>query len=240
MKTQLALAFLFLTLSAPAQDQAVVQGKLARSADDYLTRCEAFGFSGTVLVESQGQVILEKAYGFADRATGVANEVDTLFDLGSLTKQFTAAAVLCLEQDKKLKTSDRLGEFFENVPEEMAKIELHHLLNHTSGLPRADNGIGSVLQDREEFLKTIFSCSLHSKPGKSFVYSNIGYDLLAAVVEVASEHSFEDFCRERLFAPAKMTSTDFRGGRVLDDAKSAFGHAEPIVLSLPGSTIQGE
>ena len=98
---------------------------------------ESGQFSGAVLVAQDGNIIYEDAFGWADREWRTPNTVDTKFRVASITKQFTAAAILVLEMDGKLSTNDAITEYFDSVPEDKHGITLHHLLTHTSGLPGA-------------------------------------------------------------------------------------------------------
>jgi len=223
-----------------AQTAEVVSGTLATTLDDYLTRCTAYGFSGTVLIDSGGEVILLKGYGLAEREPRRVNGPDTIFDIGSLTKQFTATAILRLEQDGKLATADPLSKFFKPVPADKAKIQLHHLLTHTSGLPRAIENVGSTMDDRAAMVAAVLGAPLEAKPGEKFSYSNVGYDLLGAVVEIAADARFEDYLHEELFGPARMTATGFRKDGRLRPAAAARGYRAPWQPGLPGSTIQAE
>ena len=102
--------------------------------DRYLARLQKIGFSGAVLVARNGEVILEKGYGFADRERRIPITPDTVFTVGSITKQFTAAAILKLEMQGKLRVTDRIGKHLPGVPEDKAGITLHHLLTHSAGL----------------------------------------------------------------------------------------------------------
>jgi CubicO group peptidase (beta-lactamase class C family) len=224
----------------PLPSGAIVQAGVGAQLDDYLTRCSAFGFAGTALVEKDGVVVLAKGYGLAEREPARANDVDTIFDIGSLTKQFTAAAILHLEQERKLAVTDPITKFFSGVPSDKSKITLHQLLNHTSGMPRALRNIGSELHERAQLVRFLLAAPLESKPGARHTYSNVGYDLLAAVVEVASERSFEDYLRDSLFAPAKMESTGFRRDGLVPPARAARGYQASAQPDLTGSAMKGE
>jgi CubicO group peptidase (beta-lactamase class C family) len=230
--------------SAPAAQTAqtaeIVSGKLGATLDDYLSRCAAFGFSGSVLVESNGAVVLLKGYGLAEREPRRPNTPDTLFDIGSLTKQFTATAILRLEQDGKLSTADTLSKFFKDAPPDKARIQLQHLLTHSSGLPRGIASVASGMQERAALVKAVLAAPLESKPGQAFSYSNVGYDLLGAVVEIVAGTSYEDCLREKLFGPAQMASTGFRKDGRLSSANAARGYQAPWQPDLPGSTLRGE
>jgi CubicO group peptidase (beta-lactamase class C family) len=180
--------------------------------DTYLTRCATFGFSGGVLVVRQGQVVLCQGYGLADRARGIPFRADTAFDIGSVAKQFTAAAVLKLEALGKLRTEDPIHNYLAAVPTDKDAITLHHLLTHTSGL-RRDGGGRDRIVTRDDAVRTILATKLLSRPGEKYAYSNDGYTLLAAVVEKASGQTFQAFLRHELFDPLGMAKTGFYGDR---------------------------
>ncbi|MFL6234080.1 MAG: serine hydrolase domain-containing protein [Thermoanaerobaculia bacterium] len=186
----------------------VVKGSLGTSLDRYLAELTRLGYSGSVLVAQHGEVVLNKGYGLADRAHGTPFTSDTVFDIASISKQFTAAAVLRLEMQGKLKVEDRLKRFFPEAPPDKAAITLHQLLTHTAGLPEVLGPEDEVL-DRKAFLKRALATRLVQSPGKKFLYSNAGYSLLAAVVEVASGRPFGEFLRDQVFLPAGMRHTGF-------------------------------
>lgn len=213
---------------------------LGERVDEYLRRCSAFGFSGSVLVAVDERVVLTEGYGIADRKTGALCTSETIFDLGSLSKQFTATAVLALVQQKKLKLADTLPDFFEDVPADKRAITVHQLLAHTAGLPRGLHSVGSRATDRAAMLRDTFAAPLASKPGKQHLYSNLGYDVLAAVVEVATKKSFEEVVREILFTPVQMASTGFRQDGLLDAARAARGEPERYDPPPPGSTVEDD
>lgn len=212
----LTVVFFFLffaSLALPAESREtrpadfVVAGELGRRLDEYLTRVSEFGFSGTVLVARDGKVVLHKGYGLADRKSGAQASVRTVYDVASITKQFTSAAILRLESEGKLKTTDPISKFFKDVPADKANITLHHLLTHTSGLAAALEGDKPVTRD--EFVRGMLATKLRSDPGERYSYSNAGYTLAAAVIELVSGISFEAFLTEQLFKPAGMTDTGF-------------------------------
>ncbi|PYQ60465.1 MAG: hypothetical protein DMF53_16980, partial [Acidobacteria bacterium] len=124
-----------------------------------------FGYSGSVLVAQHGEVILNKGYGLADRAHGVPFTSDTVFDIASISKQFTAAAVLRLEMQGKLKVEDRIKRFFPEAPPDKAAITLHQLLTHTAGLPETLGPEDEALP-RHAFLKRLYATRLLSPPGQ--------------------------------------------------------------------------
>jgi len=113
-------------------DHLQTQTKLAQQMDEFV---RARDFSGVVLVARNGQVLFQKAYGSANREHGVANKLDTKFRLGSVTKQFTAMAIMILTERGKLSVTDPICKYIENCPTAWSAITIHHLLTHTSGIP---------------------------------------------------------------------------------------------------------
>jgi CubicO group peptidase (beta-lactamase class C family) len=138
----------------------------------------------------------------------VAAGCDTVYDVMSMTKQFTAAAILKLETMGELRVSDRIGTHLGAVPRDKRRITLHHLLTHTSGLIDSLGGDYEPLS-REQMLAGALDSKLRSRPGESHYYSNLGYSVLAAIVEKASGMGYEEFLAEHLFAPAGMTQTGY-------------------------------
>ncbi|HEV7698901.1 MAG TPA: serine hydrolase domain-containing protein [Pyrinomonadaceae bacterium] len=156
-----------------------------------------------MLVAEKGEILLNKAYGMADRNRHVANTLNTVFNVASFTKQFTAVAVLRLEADGKLSTGDTIDKFLDNVPGDKVGITIHNLLTHTSGLPRGQDGKKNS-PTRNDTVAAILKQPLTAKVGEKFRYSNEGYHLLAAVVEKASGQTFLEYVTEKLFKPAGM------------------------------------
>jgi CubicO group peptidase (beta-lactamase class C family) len=184
--------------------------------DRFLSDEELFpgGFSGCVIVASQGEVLLEKAYGIADANRGRPVRATDLWDWASAAKQFTAAAILKLEMQGKLGLSDSLVEHFPNGPEDLSPITIHHLLSHTSGLT-TPSPEGLDLHDREAVLERLLNAPISTDPGTQWKYSNTSYMILAGLVEVASGMSFETYLHKYLFEPASMKTAVLLGESTL-------------------------
>lgn len=193
-----------LALGARADEAPGVQGALAA----FMERAAAEGFTGAVVVARDGRVLLEAGYGLADPDDDVPVTKDTVFTTGSITKQFTAAAVLDLEEEGKLSVSDPITKYFEGVPPDKRGITLHHLLTHQAGFPGA---IGDDVErvGRDEYVRRALATELRFPPGEGYDYSNVGYSLAAAVVEIVSGRPYEAHLRERLFEPAGMAETGY-------------------------------
>jgi CubicO group peptidase (beta-lactamase class C family) len=189
--------------------QETVQGAVAERLHSYLERITPFGFSGALLVALKGEILLNQGYGFAHRAAEIPNTSETVFSLGSITKQFTAAAIMKLETMGMLHTQDPITRYLASVPPDKEQITLHHLLTHTAGLINYTND-DYEMSTLEEALDVMLTAPLLFSPGERYEYSNAGYTLLAAVVEIVSEQAYETFLQRQLFEPAGMSLTGYR------------------------------
>ncbi len=186
-----------------------VNGELGQRLDEYLGRITPFGFAGAALLAKDGEIVLNKGYGLANRAAGIPNSAETVFSTGSITKQFTAAAIMKLAMQGKLHTDDPLSRFFPDVPADKAHITLHQLLTHTAGIINY-SGEDFVSADKEETVLNILAAPLRFAPGSDYAYSNAGYSLLAAVIEQAAQQPYEQFLRNELLLPAGLHHTGYR------------------------------
>ncbi|HYJ33718.1 MAG TPA: serine hydrolase domain-containing protein [Candidatus Binatia bacterium] len=188
---------------------AIVQGAEAARIDSFMTAAAGLGLEGTLLVEREGKVILVRGYGIADRGRRIPATTRTPYVLGSLSKQFTAAAAYQLESRGKLRLSDSLGRWFPDAPEDKRGITVDQLIHHTSGLPYLGRGDLYDSISVDSMVRETFSYPLEFAPGSRYEYSSPGYDLLAVVIERASGRGFNDYLRQELFQPAGMTETGF-------------------------------
>jgi CubicO group peptidase (beta-lactamase class C family) len=179
-----------------------------------LETLENFGFSGAVVIAERGQTILSEGYG-TECDDGEPVSTRTRFDVGSLAKQFTAAAVLMLETENALTLADSVARFFPGAPSEIGALTIHQLLTHTSGMPRGNLVTEHTTEfdplPRDSALVRIFSSKLRFPAGSQQAYSNAGYVLLAAIVEQASGESYTSYLREHLWRPARMRDARFWG-----------------------------
>jgi CubicO group peptidase (beta-lactamase class C family) len=206
--------------------------ELARTLDTYFTRAAEVGFSGAVLLAERGEVVLHEAYGLADRSSGSTLTAASPFHIGSVGKQFTAAAVLRLEADGRLTTDDRLDRFFPDIPADKQAITVHQLLSHTSGLPVLTTRPFMEVRTRAEIMREMLELPLRSEPGAGYAYSNVGYALLAGVIESASGESYERYLERAIFEPAGLRDTGF-----IEDAERWAGSG---VWSYSGEGDEGE
>jgi CubicO group peptidase (beta-lactamase class C family) len=210
----LPVLVLFLALgwvtSALAQDRPVVSGETGRALDEYLARLERFGFTGGALAVRGKEVLLSKSYGLADRARRIPLTTESVYNLGSITKQFTAAAILTLEMQGRLAVTDLASAYLDGVPADKSAMTLHHLLTHSSGLESDFSASDYDPVGREEYVRRALQSKLLFKPGDGYEYSNAGYSLLAAIVEKVSGQPYEVYLTERVLKPAGMRETGYK------------------------------
>ena len=183
-------------------------------------------------VSHDGRTLLSRAYGMADLEHSVPNTPSTIFEAGSVSKQFAAAAIILLELDGKLALDDDIRTYVPEVPDYGQTITLKHLITHTSGLRdwgsvAAISGWGrsNRTHSHDHVLDIISRQSeLNFSPGERYSYSNSGYNLLAVVVERVSDMSFAEFSEKRIFGPLGMTNTQWRDDyrRIIPGRSSAY------------------
>ncbi|RKS77019.1 CubicO group peptidase (beta-lactamase class C family) [Actinomadura pelletieri DSM 43383] len=181
-----------------------------RSIRTFLDGALPEGPGGTVVAARDGGLVHCRGFGLADREKKIPARCDTVYDIMSMTKQFTAAAVMKLEMTGRLRVSDPIGAHLDGVPADKRGITLHHLLTHTAGLD--DEGAGGDDYDpvsRDRMLEVALRSGLRSAPGAEFHYSNLGYSVLAAIIEKVSGVGYERFLAEHLFKPSGMTRTGY-------------------------------
>jgi CubicO group peptidase (beta-lactamase class C family) len=207
---RLCAALLLAAITPPASAQTrPSDAQLAERADAYLQRLASRGYTGGVLIVRHGHTVFSKAYGLADRERGVAADTSTVWNLGSITKQFTAAAILRLEEMGRLRTSDAIARFFPDAPTDKRGITLHQLLTHTAGFRSDFSPTDYEPTARAEYVARMFAAPLRTPPGAAFSYANSGYSLLAAIVEQVTGQSYEDALRALVLLPAGMTQTGY-------------------------------
>jgi CubicO group peptidase (beta-lactamase class C family) len=197
--------------STPPLDTSQIIPKI----NEYMAAAEKVGrFSGTVLVAKDGKPIFSKGYGMANREWDIPNTPQTAFRLGSITKQFTAAAIMLLQERGKLSTSDPVCKYVTECPAAWEPITIKHLLTHTSGIPNytdsPDFAKKAILPiSITDLLADYKSKPLDFAPGEKFNYSNSGYHLLGLIVEKASGKTYADFLQENIFTPLGLANTGY-------------------------------
>ncbi len=205
-------------------------------------------FMGSVLVARDGRIEFDKGYGYADIEWHAPNTADTKFRLGSLTKQFTAASILLLEERGKLKTDDLVKQYMPDAPAAWDHITIYHVLTHTSGIPNftgfpSYDTVKATRRTPEQMVALFRDKPLDFQPGEKWNYSNSGYVLLGYLIEKISGQKYEDFIQENLFKPLGMTNTgyDWRA-TILPQRASGYSmgehglvNADYIDMSIPYS-----
>jgi len=183
---------------------------------DDLTQRASDGFGGAIIIELDDATVLKEGYGWANRAQRHPFTPSTIAQIGSLTKQFTATTVVDLACRGELDVTDAISRYLPHVPTAAAGITLHQLLTHTAGLPE-EIGDDFDLVSRDDLVTRSLS-HLDSAATSAFAYSNLGYSLLAAVVEIVAGRPLEEYLAERLFIPLGMPRTGTFFGQSLRDA----------------------
>lgn len=184
MKKNIIILTILLSISVCAFPQ-LQTAKLEEAITTYVNQNK---FTGTVLVARQGKIILQKGYGFKDAATNKPNTVNTVYQVASLAKQFTAAVILKLQEQGQLTVYDQLSNYYPGYPNG-EKITIHHLLSHTSGIYNYTDSKAFQLSDQskpvklDSLIRIFINEPLLFKPGSKFSYSNSGYTLLGYIIE---------------------------------------------------------
>lgn len=203
--------------------------RLAAHLDAYAA---LWSFHGAVAVAREGAVVLERAYGFADAALGVPNAVGTRFRIWSLTKRFTAAAVLLLAERGRLRLDDPLARFFPDAPGLDPRITLAHCLSHASGIPNysalpdSRRVFQRVHHEPAELLALFAGWAPESEPGAAFRYSNTGYWFLGEVVARAADRPYADFLAREVLAPLGLADTGVDDGRSIVPGMASGHHLD--------------
>ena len=201
---------LFFIFSIQAQER-LKDNALFNRIDSYLNQSVTNGYSGSVLVAQNGHIILSKGYGWADRSNKIKNTPSTVFNIGSVTKQFTAAAILKLLEEEKLDVTDKIETYFPEATSDKKDITIHQLLTHTSGVSPQTGGFRYNESSKKAFLEEFFQADLLYAPGTKHTYANANYIVLAAIVEQVSQQDYETYLREHFWKPLQMDQTGYKG-----------------------------
>lgn len=246
--SRLLLAF-FLSLSfglIPAKGQS--RERLAAEFD----RIISAGFKagepgGVVLVTRKGEVVYRKAFGMANVELDVPMREEMVFNIGSVTKQFTAVAVLQLAEQGKLSLGDEITKYLPDYPVNGQRITVENLLTHTAGIPGPAPEAMTSLQGRkdlvalQEIINTFKSRPLDFAPGTRWSYSNDGYMLLGAIIEKVSGLTYPAYLEKNIFKPAGMTHTLFGDDQLLVKNRAAsyiYSRAESRFLNAINDKLE--
>ena len=196
-------------------------------------------FNGSALVSRDGDLLFAEGIGMADDAHGIPNTPETRFRLGSVTKQFTAMAVLMLASQGLLKTTDPVCDYVDTCPDGWDVVTIEHLVSHQSGIASFTDQPGFDPMKAATPADTVASVAdipLVFEPGASFAYSNTGYVLLGMVIERASGLDYETFLEQHIFEPLGMADSGYEHGDTPGLAvgyASAFEEADALDMSVP-------
>jgi D-alanyl-D-alanine carboxypeptidase len=213
----IALAISTLLTPKAFADEPSSDTNFTRAATTLVERSEREDdFSGVILVARGDKVLLRQAAGFADRGSNLRNRVETQFPILSISKQFTAAAIMLLVEDGKIALDDSILKFHPEAPAEWRGITIRHLLTHSSGI--GDQFFNEAnMAETQRYISThddivpfLTSAPLLFQPGSGFQYSNAGYVILAELIAHTSGVSFEKFMTDRIFMPLGMSKTGFQ------------------------------
>jgi CubicO group peptidase (beta-lactamase class C family) len=214
-------------------------GELAARIDAYLAGEAAGGqFSGSVLVADEGEIVISKGYGMASIELSVPNTPATKFRIASLTKQFTAMAIMILQERGLLNVQNRISLHVPNCPGAWASITIHHLLTHTSGIPDFMFLPGNypdywrVPHTVDETMALFRDLPLRFPPGARYEYSNSGYIVLGQIIEVLSHTTYEDFITRNILEPLGMTSSGYdHSGTIIQGLAAGYVRENGVLLN---------
>lgn len=245
------LAFLSTATSAQVPDKDKVVASADRAWEKFTKAYVAPAPGCAAAVSLNGEVVFEKAFGLADLEHNVPNTTQTIFESGSVAKQFTAAALVLLQQDGKLSLDDPVKKHIPELPDYGSPLTIRHLLNHTAGLrdwgsvlslTGAGRGDRVITQDLALDVIT-HQRALDFTPGSEYSYSNSGYNLAAIIVERVSKQKFPAFVEERLFKPLGMKNSSWRDDyqRIVPGRAQAYSRQGngPWRLNMPFMNVYG-
>ena len=245
------VAFLSSAISAQVPDKAKVVAGAERAFEKVTKAYVAPAPGCAAAVSLNGEVVFEKAFGLADMEHNVPNTTQTIFESGSVAKQFTAAAIVLLQQDGKLSLDDPVKKHIPELPDYGVPLTIRHLLNHTSGLrdwgsvmSLTGAGRGDRVINQDLALDVIVhQRALDFTPGSEYSYSNSGYNLAAIIVERVSKQKFPAFVEERLFKPVGMKNSSWRDDyqRIVPGRAQAYARqgTGPWRLNMPFMNVYG-
>ncbi len=194
------------------------------------------GPGATVLVAKQGKIIYHKAFGLANIELQVPMKPNNVFEIGSITKQFTSVAILMLMEQGKLTIQDEITKFIPDYPTHGKKITIHHLLNHTSGIKSYTSMNLSEIAAKDmtptELINYFKNEPMDFDPGEKWLYNNSGYIILGFIIEKISGQSYEDFVEQNIFTPLAMNNSYYGSKReVIKNRASGYQTREGYVNS---------
>jgi CubicO group peptidase (beta-lactamase class C family) len=196
---------------APTWDAATLEKKVDELINAYAT---AQGFSGSILLASQGKPLISKGYGYANAEWQIPNSPQTKFRIGSITKQFTAMLVMQLRERGRIRLEDSVCVYMEPCPAAWKPVTVHHLLTHTSGIPTytalpAWREVRTLPRTTEQIVALFRDLPLEWTPGERYAYNNSGYFLLGVVIEKITGRKYAEVLQDMILGPLGMMDTGY-------------------------------
>jgi CubicO group peptidase (beta-lactamase class C family) len=212
-------------LSAPTPDPKVVGSELDALIQE---NNQAGLFDGSVLVAQNGQVILSQGYGFADREKKIPNTPQTKFRIASVTKQFTAMAILLLQQQGKLNVDDSICNYITDCPEIFKPVKIRHLLSQSAGIPNST----AYSMPGDQMLSK--NATLFFQPGEQFKYQDVTFNIAGNIIETVSGQSYASFLKQNIFEPLGMSNTGVDDMKQTDlNLAKGYSNAEGDIALQP-------
>ncbi len=210
-------SFFFALVCGPGVSTLALCAELQKIDRIMEARATSHEFNGTVLVAQRGRVIYERAFGFANLEWNIPNGLRTKFEIGSMTKQFTALLVLQFVNQGRLKLDGHIADYLPYYRQDTGRrVTVYQMLSHTSGIPNflalpgfLEGAASRTKYSVEDFARKYCSGDLQFEPGSKFAYSNSGYFLLGAILEQVSGQSFEQLLKERILSPLRMNDSGY-------------------------------
>jgi CubicO group peptidase (beta-lactamase class C family) len=245
---KIAILFTLFMLALMTATNSFAQQNV-RKIDELLKQYHDYGqFNGSILVAENGKVVYKKGFGMANMEWNIPNQPDTKFRIASITKQFTAALVLQLVEEGKIKLDGKITDYLTDYRKDTGdKVTVHQLLNQTSGIPdysTRPNFSAEISRIRyvvADFVKKFASDDLEFEPGSKYRYSNSGYHILGAIIEKVTRKTYETVLQERILKPLAMTNSGYAHNSTLlekqagsyEKTPAGYVNAQYIDMSIP-------
>lgn len=213
------VSLFFLVLNAFSQPSSIPQERWQKAELFLSQQKDASGF---FMLAKDGRIMMEKGLGYADREQKIPFDHNTLFSIGSITKSFTATAILLLMEKGLVDVQDPITKYFDEIPDDKKSITIHQLLTHSAGFPGAIGDDYEIISTTD-FQKRAWATPLLFAPGQGYNYSNVGYSLLGMIVEKVSGESYSAFLQKNIFKPAFMSTAGYTNDKA-DYSRLAHGY----------------
>lgn len=231
------IAIALAILHCHASSQVAVSGNINRISTELEKMAHTDHLSGVMLIAKDSKILYQKALGFSNRADLVKNQLNTRFNMASMTKMFTGMAILQLAERGKLSISQTVGKYLPDYPDKVVadSVTIYQLLTHTSGLGNFWDEFDKVPKEKyqsvDDFIRLFAGKPLLFTPGSRYSYSNAGYILLGKIIENVSGQTYFNFVREHILLPARMHNTE---AIVLDDVQPGLATGYTMAQEKPG------